>query len=214
VKVKLFCPKTPPEAGFNAACQIFVILKQNLIIVEKSDTMTFAILLIFIVVLIYLITILQGTVMMQRDEHYMKIALECARQAGQQGEVPVGAVVISAYGELLGADHNAVERAQSQIFHAEVQAINAASKKMGTWRLDGCTLYVTLEPCMMCISLCALSRIERIVYGAESPIFGYRLDKEGVLALYTKQIKNITSNVLANDAALILKDFFSQKRKG
>ncbi len=150
----------------------------------------------------------------QRDEMYMKKALDLAEQAGHNGEIPIGALVVSPYGDILGAGHNCVEIKKSQIYHAEVCAIEACSKTSQSWRLDGCTLYVTLEPCMMCISLCALSRIERVVYGAESPLFGYRLDKEGVLALYTKQIKNITGNVLQDDSALILKKFFKRKRKG
>lgn len=149
---------------------------------------------------------------MHKDTFYMQQALELAMQAGQQGEIPVGAVIISPYGEVIGSGMNRVEQDLCQSYHAEVRAVEQACKKLKTWRLDGCTLYVTLEPCMMCISLCALSRIQRVVYGAESPFFGYHLDKEGILSLYTKQIKNITSGVLGDEAAGMLKDFFKQKR--
>lgn len=142
----------------------------------------------------------------------MQQALEQAKMAADSGEIPVGAVVVSPYGEVLGSGRNLVEAYHCQIHHAEVRAIDEACKKLQTWHLDGCTLYVTLEPCMMCISLIALSRIERVVYGAESPFFGYHLDKEGVLSLYTKQIKNITSGVLGNEATALLKDFFRHKR--
>ena len=151
--------------------------------------------------------------MIDRDIMYMRQALALAQRAATAGEVPIGAVVVSAHGEILGTGYNLVERYQCQRHHAEIRAIDKACKKINNWRLIGCTLYVTLEPCMMCVSLCALSRCERIVYGADSPLFGYRLDKEGVLALYTKQIKNITAHVLADEAAAILKKFFSDKRE-
>jgi tRNA(adenine34) deaminase len=150
--------------------------------------------------------------MHDQDESYMREALALARRAAQEAEVPIGALVVSPYGETIGKGYNRVEHCRCQAYHAETRAIMQATRKRNDWRLDGCTLYVTLEPCMMCVSLCALSRIERIVYGAESPLFGYRLDKEGVLALYTKQIKNITGKVLAEEAGQLLKNFFNQKR--
>jgi tRNA(adenine34) deaminase len=149
---------------------------------------------------------------MKKDTVYMQQALVLANTAADQGEIPVGALIVSPYGEVLGTGMNYVERYHCQRHHAEVRAIEQACKKLSSWHLDGCTLYVTLEPCMMCISLCALSRIERVVYGAESPIFGYHLDKEGVLSLYKRQIKNITSGVLGEEAAAMLKDFFKHKR--
>lgn len=143
----------------------------------------------------------------------MKKALGYARRAAQRNEIPVGAVVVSPYGEILGSGYNKVEKTHCQSNHAEAIAIQAATKKTHDWRLTDCTLYVTLEPCMMCISLIALSRISRVVYGAQSPLFGYHLDKEGVLALYTKQIKNITSGVEADEAGQLLRDFFKKKRE-
>ena len=151
--------------------------------------------------------------MVDRDISYMRRALMLARRAAALGEIPVGAVVISPRGAIIGTGYNLVERYQCQRHHAEMRALEKACKKSGSWRLDGCTLYVTLEPCMMCVSLGALSRLERIVYGADSPLFGYRLDKEGVLALYTKQIKNITAHVLAEESATLLKSFFMKQRE-
>jgi len=148
----------------------------------------------------------------QSDEQFMRQALEAARQGGLRGEVPIGAVVIGPHGAVMGVACNAVEERLSQAEHAEVRALRLAGERLGTWRLDGCTLYVTLEPCMMCISLAALSRIERIVYGAASPRFGYSLDREGVLSLYTRQIKSITSGVLADEAAQLLRDSFGEAR--
>lgn len=148
------------------------------------------------------------------DIFYMSGALDLARQSGTQtGEVPIGAIVVGPEGQILGQGHNLTETEQCQTRHAEIIAIERAARQQSDWRLDGCTLYVTLEPCMMCISAAALSRIERIVFGARSPLFGYRLDKEGVLALYTKQIKNITEGILAQEAAVLLKDFFKLKRE-
>lgn len=154
-----------------------------------------------------------GNTVTQKDKEYMQHALQLARDAAAHGEIPVGAVIVSPYGEIIGTGMNYVERCHCQTHHAEARAIDKACTKLQTWHLDGCTLYVTLEPCMMCISLCALSRIERVVYGAESPLFGYHLDKEGILALYTKHIKNITSGVLGDEAAAMLKEFFKHKRE-
>jgi tRNA(adenine34) deaminase len=147
------------------------------------------------------------------DLDYMRQALMLARRAGLAGEIPVGALVVSPTGAVLGEGANETEQQHCQLFHAEARAIHAACKKQQDWRLAGATLYVTLEPCMMCISLCALSRIERIVYGADSPVFGYHLDREGVLAVYTKQIKSITKGLLADESSALLKEFFTQKRK-
>lgn len=147
------------------------------------------------------------------DIFFMSYALQLARRAASRNEVPIGAVIVSPTGKIIAGGYNLVEKYHCQSHHAEVRAIERATKKMNTWRLEGCTLYVTLEPCMMCISLAALSRIERIVYGAQSPLFGYHLDKEGVLTLYTKQIKNITEGVLAEEARGLLKNFFVKKRK-
>jgi tRNA(adenine34) deaminase len=149
----------------------------------------------------------------KEDSFYMEQALILAQQGSKSGEVPVGAVVVTAEGEVVGTGANETEQRHSQLFHAEAMAIAHAGTQQKDWRLDRCTLYVTLEPCMMCVSLCALSRIERIVYGADSPLFGYHLDREGVLSLYTKQIKNITKGLMAERSVALLQDFFSKQRK-
>ena len=115
-------------------------------------------------------------------------------------------------GDVIGTGYNQVEQKHSQIYHAEMNAIMDAGRTRRDWRLEGCTLYVTLEPCMMCVSACALSRVERVVYGADSPLFGYHLDTEGVLQLYTKQIKNISAGVLRDQSTELLKTFFTKKR--
>lgn len=150
---------------------------------------------------------------MNRDVACMQVALNLATRALKRGEIPVGAVIVTPYGEIIGKGYNLVEKHQCQDQHAEVRAIRQATKNLRNWRLDQCTIYVTLEPCMMCMSLIALSKIERVVYGAQSPLFGYHLDKEGLLTLYTRQIKNITEGVLAPEAAALLKEFFMPKRE-
>jgi len=146
------------------------------------------------------------------DESCMREALISARKAGQAGEVPIGAIVVDAEGAIIGRGYNQVEGLYCQAEHAEVQAIRQAGQCKKNWRLTDCTLYVTLEPCVMCMALASLSRVERVVYGAPSPLFGYRLDKEGTLALYLKHIKGITSGVLADESARLLREFFSEKR--
>lgn len=151
--------------------------------------------------------------MIQTDAYFMHKALQLAHKAYQRNEVPIGAVVISAQGETLGRGYNRTEQECSQSRHAEVSAIERAGNKLQDWRLDGCTLYVTLEPCLMCMSLMSISRVSRIVYGAESPLFGYHLDKEILPPLYKKHIKGITSGVLEEESRMLLEQFFKQRRK-
>lgn len=142
----------------------------------------------------------------------MKHALVLARKGLEQGEIPVGAIVVDPFGSILGEGYNTVEADYSQAEHAEVRAIRAAGLACKNWRLSGCTLYVTLEPCMMCISLASLSRIERVVYGAPSPRYGFSLDREGALRLYTMQIKSIVAGVCSSESTLLLEESFIQAR--
>ena len=151
--------------------------------------------------------------MIETDAYFMHKALKLAQKAYRQDEVPIGAVVISSRGEILGRGYNRTEQDCSQSRHAEVCAIERAGKKLQDWRLDGCTLYVTLEPCLMCMSLMSISRVTRIVYGAESPLFGYHLDKEILPQLYKKHIKGITSGILEEESRMLLEQFFKHKRK-
>ncbi len=151
--------------------------------------------------------------MKDQDILFMYKALKLAYKAQELDEVPIGALVVNQQGLIIGRGFNKTETSCSQIYHAEARAIAQAGKKQGDWRLDYCTLYVTLEPCMMCFALCGLSRIERVVYGAESPLFGYHLDKQALPDLYKKHIKGITGGILADEAQLLLKQFFKQKRE-
>lgn len=104
---------------------------------------------------------------MTRDELYMKKALELAEIAAEQGEVPVGAIVVKrSSGEIIGRGFNRREYGHSPLTHAELVAIEEASRNLGGWRLMGCELFVTLEPCPMCTGAIINSRIERVVFGA------------------------------------------------
>ena len=105
---------------------------------------------------------------MDIHEKYMKEAIEEAKKAELIGEVPIGAVIVHD-GQIIARAHNLRETNQSSIAHAEVLAIDEACKALGTWRLEGATLYVTLEPCPMCAGASMLSRVERVVYGASDP---------------------------------------------
>lgn len=148
-----------------------------------------------------------------KDFYYMHQALALAEQAYKNNEVPIGAVVVSSDGQILGTGYNQTERAQCQDHHAELCAIRKACKKQDSWRLEGCTLYVTLEPCVMCIGCIVLSRIERLVYAAESPKFGYHFGRENICELYGKQVKNVTVGVCKLESQKLLKNFFQERRK-
>ena len=106
------------------------------------------------------------------DEHWMRVALAEADAAAAKGEVPVGAVIVSSAGEPLATGHNLRETDEDPTAHAEIVAIRAAARKLGTWRLEDTTLYVTLEPCVMCAGALVNARVGRLVYGADDPKAG------------------------------------------
>ena len=146
------------------------------------------------------------------DEEYMLKALELAEKAYALGEIPVGAVVVSPEGEIIGEGYNLREQLMSPTAHAEVIAIEQAAKRLGSWRLSGCTLYVTLEPCPMCAGAIMNSRLKRVVYGAFD-------DKNGACAsvtcLFDKKFTHIPfvrSRVMAERCGDILTRFFSELR--
>ncbi len=147
------------------------------------------------------------------DRRYMRAALDLAEIAAQKDEVPIGAVVISPDGKIIGSGYNQTEQLYCQSRHAEVGAIEQAGKELKDWRLIDCTIYVTIQPCLMCISLIGLSRISRVVYGAESPLFGYHLDKESLPSIYKKHIGGISSGVLADETERLIEAFFKEKRE-
>ncbi len=142
----------------------------------------------------------------------MTEALALARQAASQDEVPVGAVVIHD-GKIIGRGHNRRESDDDPTAHAEIFAIREAAKALGDWRLVGCTLVVTLEPCPMCLAASQLARVEKIVYGAADP-------KGGALSLGYKLNEDARTNhrfpvehVETPECGAVLKEFFSAKRK-
>ncbi|MBI2775062.1 nucleoside deaminase [Candidatus Dependentiae bacterium] len=147
------------------------------------------------------------------DDFFMQQALVQGKKAFAADEVPIGAVVVNSAGEIIGRGYNQVEKRGCQEFHAEILAIKKACKKMGDWRLENCTLFVTLEPCIMCMGLIQLSRISTLVFAARSPLFGYHLDNYMESQLYKKGIITIKEGVLQDQAAELLKLFFKQKRK-
>ena len=147
------------------------------------------------------------------DKKCMAIALEEARLAYEEGEVPIGAIIVDQYGDVVAKGHNQVIGLGRQSAHAEMMAIDRACETTGDWRLDGHMLYVTLEPCGMCIGLARLSRLSRVVYGADSPIFGHQLDNEEKIQIYRCGAPEIFGGVCASESVGLLRTFFKEKRE-
>ena len=146
------------------------------------------------------------------DADYMRLALELARQAEQTGEVPVGAMVVKD-GEIIGRGSNAPISRHDPSAHAEILALRDAAKRLGNYRLVGCELFVTLEPCVMCVGAMFHARISRVVYGASDPKTGAA---GSVLNLFTMtQLNHHTSiegGVLADECGAVLSHFFAMRR--
>lgn len=146
-----------------------------------------------------------------RDELFMRMALQEAREAALRDEVPVGAVIVAG-DRILARTHNLTETLNDVTAHAEMMAITAAADALGGKYLPQCTIYVTVEPCPMCAGALAWSQIGRVVYGASDPKRGYsRLEREGVAMLHPKT--SVAAGVLADEAADIMKEFFRRKRR-
>ena len=145
---------------------------------------------------------------MEDHERYMREALREAQCAADEDEVPVGAVIVCR-GRIIGRGHNMTERLNDPTAHAEMIAITAASEAMGGKYLNGCTLYVTVEPCPMCAGALAWSQIDRIVYGAIDPKRGYSLFSPSLLHPKTE----VTAGVLAEECGTLVSEFFRRKRK-
>ena len=146
-------------------------------------------------------------------EHFMRYALILAKQAGQLGEVPIGAVLVR-NNQVIASAHNVRELAEMATGHAELLAIQTANRRLGAWRLMDCTLYVTLEPCPMCAGAIIMSRVDRIVYGAKDPKGGCG---GSLMNLLTDDRFNhqpeVIHGILADEASDLLKAFFRQLRK-
>lgn len=142
----------------------------------------------------------------------MEKALELAREAFKLGEVPVGAVVVRD-GEIIGEGYNLREREGSVIAHAEVIAIEQACKRLGTWRLSGCTLYVTMEPCPMCAGALVNSRIDRVVYGCKDAAAGCLGSVIDFNSYPFNHSFETASGICSRECTELLQEFFRQKRK-
>ena len=150
---------------------------------------------------------------LDRDVFWMRQAIELARQAGEKGEVPVGAILVKD-DLLITQAHNLREQSGSPVAHAEMLAIQAASKKIGDWRFVNTTLYVTLEPCPMCAGAIVLARIPRVVYAAVDPKSG----AAGTLynILQDERLNHrveLVSGILAEESSALLKSFFNKRRR-
>lgn len=144
----------------------------------------------------------------QQDEKYMRMALNEAERALAKREVPIGAVVVAG-DRIIGRGHNLVETLGDATAHAEMQAITAAMSTLGGKYLTECTLYVTVEPCVMCGGALAWSQIGRVVYGASDPKRGYSTYSERIMHPKTE----VVSGVLEEESEALMKRFFASLRK-
>lgn len=141
------------------------------------------------------------------DQEYMQKALIEAKQAFEEGEVPVGAVIVCR-DRIIARAHNLTERLTDVTAHAEMQAITAAANALGGKYLTDCTLYVTVEPCVMCAGALAWAQLSRVVYGASDPKRGFSVFAPNALHPRTE----VTKGVLAEECANLMKDFFQRRR--
>lgn len=141
------------------------------------------------------------------DEQYMKQALQEAHKAFSEGEVPIGAVIVCR-GQVIARGHNLTERLHDVTAHAEMQAITAAASTLGGKYLKGCTIYVTVEPCIMCAGALAWSQIDRVVYGAPDPKRGYSTLQGRIFHPKTE----VVCGVLQDECEALMKEFFKGLR--
>ena len=147
-----------------------------------------------------------------QHEDFMRAALEEAEKAKNEKEVPVGAVVVYE-GKIISAGRNRREMLKNSVFHAEIEAIHRACKKLGRWRLSECSLYVTLEPCPMCTGAIINSRISNLTYGASDPKAGSCESVINLFNLHYNHKPQVTAGVLKEECSEILSSFFKELRK-
>lgn len=148
-----------------------------------------------------------------KDDHYMKLALLEAKKAYSKNEVPVGAVLVAPNGTIISRGYNRTETEFDSCAHAEMIAIRKASRKLKSWRLSGSTIYVTLEPCLMCMGAIINSRIDRIIYGTRDPNGG-SIDLVGLNIFPSKIMIKSIDNELVSVCSDLLTDFFRNLRNG
>lgn len=146
------------------------------------------------------------------DEYFMNQAIALAKEAAEEGEVPVGAVVVLD-GKIVGAGRNRREISKNALAHAEIEAINEACRALGGWRLWQCDMYVTLEPCPMCTGAIINSRIKRFVYGASDYKAGSCGSVVDLFSLPYNHKPEVVSGVMQEECAALLTDFFKKLRK-
>jgi len=149
---------------------------------------------------------------MNDHEYYMSIALKLANEAGEDDEAPVGCIVVDPNGAVIGRGRNRREKKQLSTAHAEIEAIEDACNTLGDWRLSGCSLYVTLEPCPMCSGAIIMSRIDKIFYGARDKLTG---SCGSVLNIFMEPYGHsteVTGGILADECGGLLTAFFKNLR--
>lgn len=147
-------------------------------------------------------------------DKYMSRALELAREAFDEGEVPVGAVVVKkTTGEIVGEGRNMREKAKNALAHAEIMAIDEACRTLGGWRLPECAIYVTLEPCPMCCGAIINSRIDNVIFGAYDIKSGSAVSVQKMFELPYNYRPEVTGGVMEEECSAILSDFFRQLRE-
>jgi len=149
----------------------------------------------------------------EQDERYMRMAIEAARVAEDNGDVPIGAVIVHD-GRVIAKAYNQREQLKDPTAHAEIIALTQAAAALESWRLCGCSVYVTLEPCPMCAGALVLARVDRLVYGCNDPKAGacgslYNIVQDPRL----NHRIDVTSGVLAETCASLLSEFFRRKRE-
>ena len=149
---------------------------------------------------------------MTADEEFMRMAIDLAKQAAAEGEVPVGAVVVKG-GAVIGTGRNRRETARQAVAHAEMEAIAAACSRLGGWRLSGCYLYVTLEPCPMCAGAIINARIDRVIMGAADPKAGSCGSVVNLFDLPYNHRPMLVTGVLERECADLLSAFFRRLRE-
>lgn len=149
---------------------------------------------------------------LEEEVTFMHQALKEAQEGYEKNEVPIGAVIVDVHANIIGRGYNQVEAKKSQLEHAECVALKQATQAVSNWRLDDCTIFVTLEPCTMCLSALRLSRIKRVVFGAYSPVFGYKQDVDSFLKVESNHDFLIQGGLQEQACQELLKNFFDNKR--
>ena len=151
-------------------------------------------------------------VALKSHEYYMQLAFDLAQEAANDRETPVGCVVVNDSGTVIGRGQNRREKSKTATAHAEIEAINEACKMIGDWRLSGCSLYVTLEPCPMCAGAIIMSRIDKLYYASRDDITG---SCGSVINLFMEKYGHsteVTGGILAEQCSEILSGFFKKLR--